>query len=77
MTVSTYLPWALHQPISGTSPPSFADQLDVCAFVALAQDCGLMVVLRLGPYIDAEYDLGALPAWLLGNESGVRALRTN
>ena len=24
-----------------------------------------MVLLRLGPFIDAEYDFGGLPAWLL------------
>lgn len=37
-----------------------------------------MVLLRLGPYIDAEYDFGGLPAWLLTlRDPPLRAIRTN
>ncbi len=31
----------------------------------MAQQLGLHVILRPGPYIDAEQDLGGHPAWLL------------
>ena len=75
-TVCTYIPWALHQPAFDV-PPSFEGELDVAYFVREAQSCGLMVLLRLGPYIDAEYDLGALPGWLLGPRAGIKQLRTN
>ncbi len=37
-----------------------------------------MVMLRLGPFIDAEYDFGGLPAWLLTlRDPPVHAIRTN
>ncbi|KFO37315.1 Beta-galactosidase-1-like protein 3 [Fukomys damarensis] len=35
------------------------------AFVLLAAEIGLWVILRPGPYICAEIDLGGLPSWLL------------
>ena len=41
---------------------------------------GLRVVLllRLGPFIDAEYDFGGLPAWLLTlRDPPLRAIRNN
>lgn len=37
-----------------------------------------MVLLRLGPFIDAEYDFGGLPAWLLTlRDPPLHAIRTN
>ncbi|KAH0516519.1 Beta-galactosidase-1-like protein 3 [Microtus ochrogaster] len=35
------------------------------AYVSLAASIGLWVILRPGPYICAEVDLGGLPSWLL------------
>uniref|UniRef100_A0A3B3ZAU6 Glycoside hydrolase 35 catalytic domain-containing protein n=1 Tax=Periophthalmus magnuspinnatus TaxID=409849 RepID=A0A3B3ZAU6_9GOBI len=35
------------------------------AYVNLAAEVGLWVILRPGPYICAEWDLGGLPSWLL------------
>ena len=37
---------------------------DVEAFLALAQEAGLLVLLRPGPYICGEWDFGGLPWWL-------------
>lgn len=34
-------------------------------FIQLAHELGLLVILRPGPYICAEWDMGGLPAWLL------------
>ncbi|XP_041664950.1 beta-galactosidase-1-like protein 2 [Cheilinus undulatus] len=62
-TLTTYVPWNLHEPERGTF--NFQDQLDLKAFVTLAGDLGLWVILRPGPYICAEWDLGGLPSWLL------------
>lgn len=42
----------------------WGDNLDVEAFVNLAHDAGLWVILRAGPYICAEWDGGGLPWWL-------------
>ncbi|ELK17923.1 Beta-galactosidase-1-like protein 2 [Pteropus alecto] len=44
------------------------------AFVLMAAEIGLWVILRPGPYICSEIDLGGLPSWLL-RDSGMR-LRT-
>ncbi|XP_018554454.1 beta-galactosidase-1-like protein 2 [Lates calcarifer] len=62
-TLTTYVPWNLHEPERGTF--NFQDQLDLRAYVSLAAEMGLWVILRPGPYICTEWDLGGLPSWLL------------
>ncbi|XP_013366438.1 PREDICTED: beta-galactosidase-1-like protein 3 [Chinchilla lanigera] len=64
-TVATYIPWNLHEPERGKF--DFSGNLDLEAFVLLAAEVGLWVILRPGPYICAEIDLGGLPSWLLQN----------
>lgn len=64
-TISTYLFWNLHEPRPGQF--DFSGQLDVAEFVRTAQQEGLFVLLRPGPYVCAEWDLGGLPAWLLAD----------
>ncbi|KAM6173397.1 beta-galactosidase-1-like protein 3 [Erethizon dorsatum] len=64
-TVTTYIPWSLHEPERGKF--NFSGNLDLEAFVLLAAEIGLWVILRPGPYICAEVDLGGLPSWLLRN----------
>uniref|UniRef100_A0A672ITI2 Beta-galactosidase n=1 Tax=Salarias fasciatus TaxID=181472 RepID=A0A672ITI2_SALFA len=66
-TLTTYVPWNLHEPERGIF--YFQDQLDVKAFVTLAAELGLWVILRPGPYICAEWDLGGLPSWLLRDKN--------
>ncbi|KAK0149847.1 Beta-galactosidase-1-like protein 2 [Merluccius polli] len=62
-TLTTYVPWNLHEPERGMF--NFQDQLDLKAYISLAAELGLWVILRPGPYICAEWDLGGLPSWLL------------
>ncbi|XP_031716803.1 beta-galactosidase-1-like protein 2 isoform X1 [Anarrhichthys ocellatus] len=62
-TLTTYVPWNLHEPERGVF--NFEDQLDLEAYLRLAGSLGLWVILRPGPYICAEWDLGGLPSWLL------------
>ncbi|XP_067364743.1 beta-galactosidase-1-like protein 2 isoform X3 [Channa argus] len=62
-TLTTYVPWNLHEPKRGIF--NFQDQLDLRAYVCLATEIGLWMILRPGPYICAEWDLGGLPSWLL------------
>lgn len=61
--VETYIPWNLHEPEEGVF--DFSGQKDVEGFVRLAQEMGLMVILRPTPFICAEWEFGGLPAWLL------------
>ncbi|MEU8728031.1 glycoside hydrolase family 35 protein [Streptomyces tendae] len=72
-TVDTYVPWNFHEPTEGDV--RFDGARDLARFLRLAQDEGLDVVVRPGPYICAEWDNGGLPAWLTGTP-GMR-LRTS
>jgi beta-galactosidase len=66
-TISTYVFWNLHEPRPGQW--DFSGNLDVAAFVKTAQEEGLHVILRPGPYVCAEWDLGGYPAWLLADRT--------
>ena len=68
-TVATYIPWNLHERSKGTF--DFSGDLDLCAFLETADELGLKVILRPGPYICAEWEFGGFPAWLLA-EPGLR-----
>ena len=72
-TVQTYVEWSSHEPQPGQFV--FSGDLDVFSFLTTAQDLGLDVILRPGPFIDAERDFGGLPPWLLKNKD--IKLRTN
>ena len=45
--------------------------LDFEKFIQTAGELGLMVIVRPGPYICAEWDFGGMPAWLL-EKNGMR-----
>ena len=62
-TITTYVFWNLHEPEPGRF--DFNGNLDLAAFIRTAQEEGLNVVLRPGPYVCAELDFGGFPAWLL------------
>ena len=62
-TITIYIFWNLHEPKPGLY--DFSGQNDVAEFVREAQAEGLYVILRPGPYVCAEWDLGGYPAWLL------------
>ena len=62
-TITTYVFWNLHEPRPGVY--DFAGQNDVAEYIREAQQEGLNVILRPGPYVCAEWDLGGYPAWLL------------
>ena len=64
-TISTYVFWNVHEPQPGVY--DFSGDADVAAFIRIAQQEGLYVILRPGPYACAEWDLGGLPAWLLAD----------
>jgi len=69
--VETYLPWNHHEPRPGEF--RFDGILDVVRFVGIAEELGLLVILRPCPYICAEWDFGGLPAWLLRENARVRS----
>ena len=62
-TIATYVFWNVHEPTPGHY--DFSGNNDLAAFIRAAQEEGLYVILRSGPYSCAEWDLGGMPAWLL------------
>lgn len=74
-TIATYVFWNVHEPEPGKY--EFSSNNDLAAFIKAAQEEGLYVILRSGPYSCAEWDLGGLPAWLLADPKSAQALRTN
>lgn len=68
-TVSTYMFWNFHEPKPGNF--NFSGRHDAAAFIQTAQEEGLWVILRPGPYSCAEWDFGGFPGWLLATP-GIR-----
>lgn len=66
-TITTYVFWNVHEPRPGVF--DFSGQNDVAEYIREAQDEGLHVILRPGPYVCAEWDLGGFPSWLLKDRS--------
>ncbi len=62
-TICIYVFWNFHEPQQDQF--SFTGQADVAAFCRLAQRHGLYVIVRPGPYVCAEWEMGGLPWWLL------------
>lgn len=62
-TISTYVFWNLHELRPGQF--DFLGNADVAEFCRAAQREGLQVILRPGPYVCSEWEMGGLPWWLL------------
>ena len=62
-TVTAYVFWNEHETAPGVF--DFSGQHDVAEFIREAQQEGLYVILRPGPYVCAEWEWGGYPAWLL------------
>ena len=62
-TICIYVFWNIHEQREGAF--DFTDNNDVAAFCRLAQKNGMYVIVRPGPYVCAEWEMGGLPWWLL------------
>jgi beta-galactosidase len=65
-TVCAYLFWNMHEPEPGKF--NWSGQADAAEFCRIAQEEGLWVILRPGPYSCAEWEMGGFPWWLLKND---------
>ena len=72
-TITTYVFWNLHEPRPGVY--DFTGQNDIAEYIREAQQEGLYIILRPGPYVCAEWELGGYPSWLLKDRNLV--LRSN
>ncbi|XP_043093436.1 beta-galactosidase [Puntigrus tetrazona] len=61
--IQTYVPWSFHETVPGRY--DFSGDRDLGHFLQLCREIGLLVIMRPGPYICAEWDMGGLPSWLL------------
>lgn len=62
-TLTTYIFWNLHEPKPGQF--DFTGNLDLAAYIHTAQEEGLWVIVRPGPYVCSEWEFGGFPPWLL------------
>ena len=62
-TVCLYVFWNIHEQKEGLF--DFTGNNDVAAFCRLCQKNGMYVIVRPGPYVCAEWEMGGLPWWLL------------
>ena len=62
-TLCIYVFWNIHEQREGEF--DFSGNNDVAEFCRLAQKNGMYVIVRPGPYVCAEWEMGGLPWWLL------------
>jgi len=60
--VSLYFDWGYHSPKPGVY--DFTGVRDVDKLLDIAEELGIYVIARPGPYINAEVDGGGFPTWL-------------
>lgn len=72
--VCAYMFWNYHETERGKY--DFSGEKDVAAFCRIAQEEGMWVLLRPGPYTCAEWEFGGLPWWLLDKGADKVKLRT-
>ena len=65
-TLCLYVFWNLHEQQPGKF--DFSGNKDIAKFCRLAQKHGMYVIVRPGPYVCAEWEMGGLPWWLLKKE---------
>ncbi|MBP5392722.1 MAG: beta-galactosidase [Bacteroidaceae bacterium] len=62
-SVCIYIFWNIHEQKEGEF--NFTDNNDIAEFCRVAQKNGMYVIVRPGPYVCAEWEMGGLPWWLL------------
>jgi len=67
-TVTTRVPWNVHE----RRPAAFQFRgggglWNLAEFIRLVHRLGFLLVVHVGPYVDADWEFGGLPAWLLND----------
>ena len=69
--VSSYTIWIHHEEVENEW--DFSGQRNLRKFVGLIKECGMYMILRIGPWSHAEVRNGGFPDWLLHKGFEVRA----
>lgn len=72
--VATYVFWNIHEPEPGQW--DFTGDKNLAEYIKIAGEEGMMVILRPGPYVCAEWEFGGYPYWLQ-NVKGMEIRRDN
>ncbi|KAI2809669.1 Beta-galactosidase-1-like protein [Blomia tropicalis] len=72
--IQTYIKWSSVERTPGVY--DFSGNNNITRFINEAMEEGLLVIIRVGPFIDAEVDMGGLPPWLLASSPDIK-LRTS
>ncbi len=64
--IETYVFWEGHEPEEGLY--NFTGRFDLGYFLDLCREEGLYAILRIGPYVCAEWNFGGLAWWLIRKE---------
>ncbi|WP_455672191.1 beta-galactosidase [Phocaeicola sp.] len=73
-TVATYVFWNIHEPEPGEW--DFTGDKNLAEYIKIAGEEDMMVILRPGPYVCAEWEFGGYP-WWLQNVEGMEIRRDN
>ncbi|KAJ0960273.1 hypothetical protein J5N97_001888 [Dioscorea zingiberensis] len=60
--IETYVFWNGHEPSAGNY--YFEERFDLVKFVEIVRDAGMYLILRIGPFVAAEWNFGGVPVWL-------------
>ncbi len=63
-TIAAYVFWNYQEPVKGQFDFSNGNH-NIAEFIRIAQQEGMWVILRPGPYVCAEWEFGGLPPYLL------------
>jgi hypothetical protein len=68
-TVDTYIFWNYHE-----RRPGEFDFTELEQYLQLAKEFGFRVIVRPGPYVDAEFERGGFPAYVIAQRFPVRSM---
>jgi len=68
-TIDSYVFWNYHE-----REPGRFDFSELEEFLQLAAKHGLWVIVRPGPYVDAEFERGGFPYWIIAKRFPVRSM---